>query len=114
MGLVSEIYKMGYVYEPKDIHKKGNIKYIRDDYEIYVTVDLKQKIGVGWASVQVDRKWKTFKVNLVLRSFMTYKNNTDFKVVTENVVEGGSSNNAYYDETTDDKLGGRKEILGAA
>lgn len=105
MPNVKDYYSMGYVYPSAG--GKGRLKSIKTDYELWCHVSVKAKT----MGVQVDRKSKDFKLPFELKSFVTTRTETVVKNVTENVI-GNNANSSFYDNTLDDKLGGRKEILG--
>lgn len=106
MGLLKDCYRLGYVYDK--VTGKGNVKYVKTDYELYCKVIVSAKTF----GVQVDRKSKTFRIPFDLKSFMTYRNETSRVDVTQNVLEKVNTAQGFYDDSIDEKLGGKKELLG--
>lgn len=108
MAAINNIIKMGYVFKKSDLARFGNLSHIKDEYEVYVRVTVKAKLF----GIQVDKKAKTFKVPIRLRSFKVHRHNNVVKNVTETVVTEAPNSGSFYDETFDEKLGGNKELLG--
>lgn len=112
MSGMNTIYKMGYIYKKDELKKFGNVVAIKQDYELYLKVTIKAKVGAGWASVQVDKRSKTFKLPLTLWSFKVHKYSSSSKTLTTNSISDGGRGEGFFDESLDDKLGGNKELLG--
>lgn len=108
MANIDTIYDKGYIYKKSDLNKFGSISHIKDEYEVYVKVVVTAKLF----GIQVDKRSKTYKLPIKLRSFMVHSYKNVSVTVNKNVYSG-SVNNSFYDETLDEKLGGQKELLGA-
>lgn len=94
----------GYVLQ--DTKKFSGVCDVHDDYQVWLKTDVTRRV----AGVKVDHKWKWWYLG-VLRSFKTKQGKT-VNVSTTSVRYKSGTDEVFYDDTLEERLGGKKEQLG--
>lgn len=89
-----------------DTKKFGVIYEMHDDYDVWLKTDVTKRI----AGIKVDHSWKWWHLG-VLKSFRTKESKIVSLKTSSTRYEVEKA--GFYDDTLEERLGGKKEYLGA-
>lgn len=95
-----------YAFTRAEAFKMGNVTTLIHDYEVWLKVDMKQRV----AGIQVDHKWKWYKIGDLYSFGVTERLTTNSYRYQRVHLSPGTK---FFDDSIDLTLGGTRQTLGA-